>query len=487
MYKGDYYLRDLLFRLGMRSLARLEPLPSLETLEYTSSRNTYPHLLTDGSDLPKMPNLRNLIGFRITSTALDRGVIHLQNLEHFSTESSIQSLAPYFSRCPRLEHLELYEPVEEMPIDIEAVKFPYLKTLAFDRRFLDAIFPILRTRGTNIVNLYLMLAWIDLADTRFLGDLPQLSNLRISCPLGSSLPAMVPVIFPSLPGIREFHFIQKSGRHDYSDKTSTARLSSLFKALTQSIRHTKTLNLVLFETVPVDALVSFLVALDQLEEFEFKYDLLDPGGAQKRTCLPSINHLRLCNEVFLRYVDLPSLSSLRMDTVALEEDASGSLLPTNGAGPISLYAGRFTSVQKLTWDGVIPHGSSGRCSTLTTAFTNLRELTFAQAYARKDSNDFCETLLRFPTSCSHLEKISFHCYPSWDLLLHMLLRRNFLPGSTVAPIRTIQLPGLPSSTLLTPIINLLSGRLTVIPRLSDIALTFRSGLFDHTMYVPDIY
>jgi hypothetical protein len=489
-YEGDYFMREKLFRSGLSSLGKLGPLSSLETLEY-SNNAFYPHLIADGGDLPDMPALRNLVGFHIPASALDRGVLDLRKLTRFSTESPLQHISPYFSRLSRLEHLELFEPAEEAVIDVEGVDVPFLKTLAFDRSTLYGILPILRARGTNLVNLYLRLTWNDLWDTEFLRSLPCLSQLRIYCPMHNSVRKMESLMFPALPRIREFHFIQKPAPYNQSYIMSTSRLSFLFKALAHSMPNICTLKLAFFEAVPVRSLVDFLTTLDRLATFDLKHDYLDLENVYQRATLPKMTSLRLCNEIFLRFVDLPTLLSLWIDTVTSEGSSSAVPLPASGPATEPLldsdaaYIGRFTSVKDLIWDGAVPPGSSGRCSMLTTAFTNIRELTFAQAYARKDSNDFCEMLLRYPTSCSHLEKISFHCYPSWDLLFHMLFRRNFMPGSSVTPLRTIRLPNLPCSTLLIPIMHLLSSRLTTIPRLSDISLTFRNGLFDHTVYVEN--
>ncbi|CAG8453090.1 9398_t:CDS:2, partial [Acaulospora colombiana] len=142
---------------------------------------------------------------------------------------------------------------------------------------------------------------------------------------------------------------------------------------------------------------------------------------------------------------------------------------------------RYPAIQTLTWNGSVSYETLRHCSVITTSITSLRKVVFSEAYARKDANDFCEVLLRMPTACPNLETIAFHCYPSWDLLFHMLLRRNFMPGSIVTPLRFIHLPGYPSKTFLTPLIDLLSQRVPLLPALSQIALSFRNGVFDPTL------
>ncbi|KAG8828948.1 hypothetical protein FRC17_007293 [Serendipita sp. 399] len=193
----------------------------------------------------------------------------------------------------------------------------------------------------------------------------------------------------------------------------------------------------------------------------------------------------------LRWFDMVDLSylflaNLWIDAVTSDANQATTSTFTNPARPppatsstdSPLNGQRFSNVTTLTWDGSISWGNVRQCSTITTSFTSIKTLIFAEAYARKDSNDFCAALIRSPTSCPHLTTISFHCYPSWDLLFHMLLRRNIMPGSPVAPLKNIQLPGYPARSLLQPLTGLLAGKLSLIPAISEIALTFRNGLFD---------
>ncbi|KAG9054688.1 hypothetical protein FS842_004463 [Serendipita sp. 407] len=193
----------------------------------------------------------------------------------------------------------------------------------------------------------------------------------------------------------------------------------------------------------------------------------------------------------LRWFDMADLSYLALknlwiDAVASDANqAMSSSSSTDVGKPLAtspaetcLDGRRFSHVATLTWDGSISWGNLRQCSTITTGFASITKLVFAEAYARKDSNDFCAALIRSPTSCPHLTNISFHCYPSWDLLFHMLLRRNIMPGSPVTPLKNIQLPGYPARSLLLPLTGLLASKLSTIPAMSEIALTFRNGLFD---------
>lgn len=468
-YETDFPIRDQLFHHGLRSLKKLGTLSSLDTLEYVR-QSMYPTPIANGFDLPEMPRVRNLNGFRIAASTLFAmpPPIPLHTLTRFSSESPLSDLAPAFTECPRLEHLELVEPIQGMIYDVETAEIPSLCSLTYDRSSLEAILPVLQNQGSNITNLQLKMKWLDLSNLSFLTLLPKLSQLGIVC-FTASLTSETSIQLPQLPALSDFSFTQQP--RGYDELEDTSRTSSLLLSLTSKVPYLRRLKLAFLEAFSIAHCLDFLQSLDVLEHLELSYEAAQVPTGTRRHKLVSITSLRLCNDQFLRYVDMPSLTNLWIDNAT----DNGSYI---------MYAGKFDSVTDLRWDIVIPHETSTQCASITSAFSNIRELRFAQAYARKDSNDFCELLLRHPASCPHLEKISFHCYPSWDLVIHMLLRRNLMPGSSVARIKTVQLPAYPTSSLMTPIECLLGGQIPLIPPLHDIALTFRNGLFDDKVYVP---
>lgn len=498
IYDGDYSMREPLFPQALKALQRLDRLSALETLAYVNGQQSYPPRIPP-ENFPVMPALRNVLGFNLESEVLGMDIISLQNLRRFTTGSPLRGIIPTLTQCSSLEHIELLESFDNLTRFIvervdddspwgDITQLPLLKTLIFIRNGLNAIKPVLTLRGSQLTTLYIRISWTDMANASYLRHLPSLSHLRIYHPVERTDDSSVPLpTFPPLPQVKEFHFIQQPDIVIESMPSPTQHFVALFHALGDRMNQVKTLTLGFFETPPVEALLRYLSTLKLLDRVELSYSELTSDASISKYTLPSLQSIRLSNETLLQYLDLPLLEDLWVDTIS--SDGSQSCTPNSRelvqakSTPTEyLHGSRFPRVQKLSWDGSISFSSVTfrRCSTITTTFSSIRTLVFAEAYARKDSNDFCEVLLRSPSSCPRLETISFHCYPSWDLLCHMLLRRNIMPGSSVTPLTSIQLPGYPSNTLLAPITALLAKRIPKIPAISDIALTFRNGLFDAT-------
>ncbi|KAG8823218.1 hypothetical protein FRC19_004362 [Serendipita sp. 401] len=496
LYDGDYNMREHLFPEGLRALRRLSTcLPALETLAYVNGQQSYLPKIS-GEELPYMPALRTMIGFDLGQEILTLSTFPASKLTRFSTSTPIRDLVPLLYQCTQLEHLALEETyeitrafgerIEVIDESIEVSQLPALKMFSFTRNNVAAVRPILSQRGFNIIELHLKLRWFDMADLSYLGELPHLIHFRIYHPVERTDNQTPPPSFPPLLRIKKLDFMQQPDMFTEPMPVPTNRFEQLFRELSTNLPRVETLSLHFYESPPIVHLVGFIGSLKLLQNLHVSHGDLQRETGLKRHTIPSLNSVRLSNEHLLHYLELPALKNLWIDAVASDANqAMSSSSSTDVGKPLAtspaetcLDGRRFSHVATLTWDGSISWGNLRQCSTITTGFASITKLVFAEAYARKDSNDFCAALIRSPTSCPHLTNISFHCYPSWDLLFHMLLRRNIMPGSPVTPLKNIQLPGYPARSLLLPLTGLLASKLSTIPAMSEIALTFRNGLFD---------
>jgi hypothetical protein len=514
-YNGNYRERHELLRRGLEALSKLSSLSALKKIDYLNSIE-YPHLCIVPERVPSMPQLQTILGFHISVSTLGEGqdensfendnvresesVISLSELRDFSSESSLRELHHFIIACPRLEHLHLQERQEEPIPNLDVNLFPLLKTFIFDRIGVNAIKPILTQRGERLTTLHVQLTWYDMANTKFLGYLPNLTHLRIYCPRQGNPEDKSPLTFPSLPKVREFHFGQRPAIFSHEAAIMPImKMTSLFEAIYRSMPNIEVLDLNLFDAVPIDFLLHCLVSLKYVRHFELSHDKLLYGVVTERAVLPTVEDARFCNDLFLKFVDLPNLRSLWIDCVPFDDpidlllpNASFSRLKARGEAhglPSSpswnthtLKGDRYPRLKELKWMGhPFPDIATVDRAALTQSFSSITRLVFGEPLARRDCNNFCELILRHPTSCPRLDFIAVHCYPSWDLLLHMLLRRNFMPGREVASIKTLQLPGYPSIGLMQPITSLLRQRLPTMPPLSQIALSSHNGLFEPMM------
>jgi hypothetical protein len=488
-YDGEALLRDLLFRDTLAVLRGLGTFSTCECLTYIGSPMDG-LLQVDGRELPSMPAIRHLIGFSLDSSTLD---INLDTIMHFSSASSAFSLEPILQRCNRLQQLDLLDTLEQNINFREPPKLPSLEVLVFDRSGVSNIRPFLMLKGDRLRTLHLKLQWFELADMTFLSYLPVLTHLSIDFVIPKYPLRELAISIPPLPKVEEFHFNERSELPEGELVNNPPSLDNLFTALLQNVPQPRTLSFDLCRPAPPRLLLRYLKSLTDLEDLQYHHEkpyteiLNEPP-----TRLESLKRLTLTNETFLQYLELPFLVDLWIDAVGgggtEGEHANNSTSEVKSTDSLEsslklFQENRYPAIQTLTWNGSVSYETLRHCSVITTSITSLRKVVFSEAYARKDANDFCEVLLRLPTACPNLETIAFHCYPSWDLLFHMLLRRNFMPGSTVTPLRSIHLPGYPSKTFLTPLIDLLSQRVPLLPALSQIALSFRNGVFDPALYV----
>lgn len=486
-YDMEFLSRDDLFLHAFSTLKKLGRLSSLESISYTTTFQS--PLAIEINKLPLMPVIRELTGFSIRSTHTN---LSLGRLVQMSLELPLPEVHALARECPKLEHLRLTGSPPSLPFERSLYDFPLLKHLEFEREAgLRDLEPLLFSRCKHLVTLQLHLTWSQLCEADYLGQMPHLTKLILNCMAHVPTSTVRHLGLPSLNHVEELHFLQipiPPGEEIGPSQWMT----NLFKTLAANMRNVGVLKLSLVQEVPVDLLLEYLSQLTKLDRLELVHDILFVDNAFNRTTLRSVKSLRLPNETLLLHVHLPRLSHLWIDSMAVDiptqafELAPPNATPgTSSQNPKSssqLLKLEVPSVRELTWNGSATMGILRKSSSFTTAFASIRRLVFAEPYARKDANDFCEVILRQPSKCPHLESISFHCYPSWDLLFYMLLRRNLMHGVTISPIRSIELPGYPCTSLLSPLLGLLSSSLVFIPPLADIALNARSGVFDPSRY-----
>lgn len=485
-YDMEFLSRDDLFLNAFISLSRLGPLSSLESLAYTTTFQS--PLVIDGDRLPLMPSIKELTGFSVRSN-------HVGLCREFIVQISLDLALPdvhaFARECPKLEHLQLTGSPISLAFDRSLHDFPLLKHLDFDRVFgLADLLPLFYSRCTYLATLQLHLSWSQLCAADYLSHLPHLTTLKLNCVVSAVASTRHRLAMPLLRRITEFHFIQITipSEEDNGIAMPSQWLTNMFDVFASSMRNVTFLKLSLAQEVPVDRLLDYLSHLAKLDQLELTHNKLVVEMIGKRTTLRSLKTLRLPNESLLLYVELPQIAHLWIDSMAVDAPSMPTLAQTPNniqrtnahpkRGPMNAFKIDLPSIQELTWNGAAAIGILRKSSNFTTAFASIRRLVFAEPYARKDANDFCEVILRQPSKCPHLETISFHCYPSWDLLFYMLFRRNIMPSAAASPIRSIELPGYPCASLLSPLIGLLSSTLIFIPPLSEIALNIRSGVFD---------
>jgi hypothetical protein len=114
-------------------------------------------------------------------------------------------------------------------------------------------------------------------------------------------------------------------------------------------------------------------------------------------------------------------------------------------------------------------------------FNALRKLQVGGRNVR--SSGFLVGLIIEPHYCPALVEMELLFIPEWDLLFLMLERRNYLlPSQDIAEIKTLTLPSPIPLALLSPLIDILSGRFTRRPSNMDISFCgFMEEYFDRTM------
>lgn len=96
----------------------------------------------------------------------------------------------------------------------------------------------------------------------------------------------------------------------------------------------------------------------------------------------------------------------------------------------------------------------------------------------KSSTSLCQEITKHPEIFPSLEYLAPSGPPEWEILFLMLERRNIFSDMKVERIKTVRLDLVPSLTILRPLTDLLGGRLTVYPSVSEISLSGKEGIFD---------
>ncbi|KIM32366.1 hypothetical protein M408DRAFT_326960 [Serendipita vermifera MAFF 305830] len=217
--------------------------------------------------------------------------------------------------------------------------------------------------------------------------------------------------------------------------------------------------LLVLNEVPTPTLLTLLAAMPHLEKLEFKGHLSKEEGPT--LIVPSLEELVVSNETILRYLQVPNALSIRISGAEIKGHSSISQLEAPSLRTLAINSSLASAVSadlsphltSLTWLDPA-HG----CAVAARSFDSLTRIFFDHISPRKECNDFCELILRYPASCRSLHTLEMRAYPEWDILLHMVQRRNLLPGLGVARLTTLKIPGYPAPLLLVPLTELLGGR-----------------------------
>ncbi|CAG8487530.1 4991_t:CDS:2 [Acaulospora colombiana] len=253
----------------------------------------------------------------------------------------------------------------------------------------------------------------------------------------------------------------------------------LLNALDGSLVNIQTLHL--DSDIVASDLVRFLKGMEHLNVLNIKGSV-ENDEARRISC-PALKRLVAETEGILRYVSMPNLFSL---TIQSRYDLDK---PINGVPNLEIDRSFVTSVQSLSLDTrianiLIPDGTkftqlltlewigSGRTYFhLYHPFPSLTKITFAESNQYLGASSFCELLLRYPRLCPRLETVYMHEYPEWDMLLYMLLRRNvYQSQDNISRITSIGLPGYPAPSIVVPLNTLLLGKIPLeIPSLEGVS------------------
>lgn len=298
---------------------------------------------------------------------------------------------------------------------------------------------------------------------------------------------------------------------------------SRLNSLEINLRCTRRFNMALdlADTQPLTNLKT-LVIKDRAEKYLVKDEHFTQLFNFFGLCAPFLEDLSLIldNSYNINVEFLNSFSKLRGLLLQLENQTPDEsfILRSDSLEVIRLYLSPAYMVhlcttmrcKRLTSLNIHPLGKDGEvfplvleeeeCSTVSFIFwaddwmnwnvrtlSHLRMVEFGE-YAETVASDFCVHLTLRPTDCPALEELEFCSFPEWDCLFMMLERRNFLPNSSISPIRLIALPSLIHPCLRVPLVALLRGCYTTRPSNHEISLEGISELyFDESMCVWFIF
>lgn len=431
--------------------------------------------------LPIMPHLRRVKYWCITVDAL--AILGPHELTYMSSSSPLEDLYASISQLKRLKRLIMTQAGEgqddspRVP-EVDPSTLPDLYALEFYQSSPRSLFPFLKMPSSTIQELHVKLSWIELSEMApLLARISMLNHLHLILKAPTTPLKGFEILLPRLPSIRRFELEQQPYIFSNSKHlVDASTIASLLHACEHSIPNIENLLLAMPDDIPISPLLSLLTSMTRLIKFEFKGHITKE--AQPKTTLPYLEEIVLSTEALLSYINIPNALDVY---IALGEASSTIATPLeaprlralslNATLASMIECNSYPDLISLTW--IDP---AGGCASIAKTFRTLTKICFDYASPRKECNDFCELLLRYPYSCPKLETIEMRAFPEWDIVFHMLRRRNFLPGQGVSRISTVRLPGFPGLSLLEPLTELLGGRFpNPMPSIAELSLSNVDG------------
>lgn len=475
----DVTAMDSFYDCTSALLTLMETLPILEILTLNHGFDYYS--LSMSRKFTNTPRLKGVRFWCITAEVL--GSMSGSELTYLSSSSSLESLYDVLPQLPRLRRLILTQAGDHqedsirMP-QIDPSSLPKLEILEFYQGSPLSLYPFLITLNHSLKELQTKLSWTEFGKLApFLSNLPSLGYLHIILKAPSAPLKGFEIFLPPFPRLHKFDLEQQPYPPGASSPgVDRASLASLLDACKVSMTKVHTFLLSLQDEVPIGNLLAMITTVESIRKFEFKGQIIKEENT--RAVAPHIEELTLANETLLSYLYCPNALEIY---IALGSETAAPVPPldapmvrslTLNAALAQMIEGRqYPGLKSLTW--IDP---AGGCASIAKSFHTLTKISFDYASPRKECNDFCELLLRYPYSCRSLDTIEMRAFPEWDILLHMLRRRNFLPGQDVACISTIRIPGYPGLSILLPMTELLAGRFPrTMPSIAELSLSAVDG------------
>lgn len=425
----------------------------------------------------------------------------------------MKDLFPSLSELKQLRRLILTQAGEgedDSPLvpRVDAQNLPELQALEFYQNSPQSILPFLDVHNSNLNELQVKLTWPELEKIApSLANLPQLQHLHfILKPPKRQLKGFV-LLLPPLHHVLKFQLEQQAPVKalDTSELSPSLRsaldplvtpisvadpfithqhMASLLDACRLNLTGVRSFLLVLHDEVPTKNLIALLEAMTSLRKLEFKGQLTKEEGLS--IVAPSLEEIVLSNESLLIYLQVPNVLEVYIAAALIDGSSQVQALDTPLLRTLAIHSSLTSAIKtkeypmltSLTW--IDPGGG---CASITQSFEFLTRVLFDYSSPRKECNDFCELILRYPRLCRSLHTLEMRAYPEWDILLHMLLRRNLLGDQTTAMVTTVKIPGFPAPSLLVPLTELLGGKLPKwMPPIEELCL----GVVDGPYFDVDV-
>jgi hypothetical protein len=412
------------------------------------------------------PSAPRLKGIRFWCTTEDAvAILSREYITYLSSNSPIKDLFPSLSELTQLRRRmstlagEGEDDSSLVPrVDIQTL--PRLQALEFYENSPQSILPFLNVYHSSLTELQVRLTWSELEKLApSLANLTQLQHLHFNLKPPKQQPKGFELLLPPLHHVFKFQLKQQAPVNALADPFITRRhIESLLDACRLSLTGVRSFLLVLHDDVPTRNLLALIEAMTSLRKLEFKGQLTEEEDLS--AVAPSLEEIVLSDELLLSYLQVPNALEVRIAAAVLPGRSQIQALDTPFMRTLSIHSSLaaaintkvYSRLTTLTW--IDP---AGGCASITKSFDFLTRVLFDLSSPRRECNDFCELILRYPRLCRSLHTLEMRAYAEWDILFHMLLRRNFLSDQGVAMITTIKIPGYPAPSLLVPLTELLGG------------------------------